>query len=314
MGLSQKLSAAFLSAGLLVTPLASQGQDMRAAMQYMNEFQAEQEAERQREFEMAQAAANAPNEFIQTHDRMQDNPGVYARDLYIGHVLNPSRSINTLAERGLTSLAVQSHIRTSVEPAGIVGIDLNDPNTLENLSLIPVLYFPVTNSTERLSDDARHALQNYIRTGGFIAIDVVSGGRVNNSEPLRNLLDDLQIRPPQRLEEGHTLTQSFYLLSDLRGSAGNSAIWVESAPENLGEAGVSSVIIGDHNWAGAWAGLTVDTEESEAALRSGLNMLIYALSGHYKSDPIHDETLDQKREYLRQEQQRALEQAAPAAE
>ena len=81
------------------------------------------------------------------------------------------------------------------------------------LSLIPVLYFPVTNSTERLSDDARHALQNYIRTGGFIAIDVVSGGRVNNSEPLRNLLDDLQIRPPQRLEEGHTLTQSFYLLS-----------------------------------------------------------------------------------------------------
>lgn len=314
MGLSQKLGVAFLSAGLALTPIASTAQDMRGAMQYMEDFNAAKALEEEQEYILAQARLNEPTEFIQYHAQMRDDAGIYARDLYMGHILTPSGSINTMAQRGLTNLALQSHLRTSVEPAGVVGIDLTNAAHLENLSLIPVLYFPVTKQTERLSDDARHALQDYIRNGGFIAIDVVSGGHVNNSPALRGLLDDLQIRPPQRLEEGHSLTQSFYLLSALPGSAGNASVWVESAPANLGEAGVSSVVISDQNWAGAWAGVTTDLEGSESAFRSGLNILMYALSGHYKSDPIHDETLDQKREYLRQDALRAAEQAAPSAE
>lgn len=312
--LAKKLGAAFLSATLMTSPIALQAQDIGGAQKYMSDFAAQAEAAQEAEYILAQAAANEPREFIQYHSQMRDDAGIYASDLYIGHVITPSGSINTLAQRGLTNLALQSHLRTSVEPAGVVGIDLNNESTLENLSLIPILYFPVTRDTQRLSDDARHALQDYIRNGGFIAIDVVSGGHVNNSPALRGLLDDLQIRPPQRLEEGHSLTQSFYLLSTLPGSAGNASVWVESAPENLGEAGVSSVVIGDQNWAGAWAGVTTDPQGSDTAFQSGLNMLMYALSGHYKSDPVHDETLDQKREYLRQDALRAAERAAPSAD
>lgn len=242
---------------------------------------------------------------IQLHRTMGSDVGVYARDIFIGHVLNPDPRVNTLAQRGLQNLVVQSYLRTSVEPEGVVGIDLNDPATLSNLDLIPVLYFPVTNQTQRLSEEARHALQNYTAGGGVIVIDVI-GGRMNNSEPLRQIIADLSIRPPERISESHPLSQSFYF-SDLQGSNGNASVWVERNAANLGEAGATSVIIGDQNWAGAWSANTVTGADQEEAIRAGLNMLVYALSGQYKLDPIHQETIEQKRRYLEEEAQRLRE-------
>lgn len=251
-------------------------------------------------------------QFLEIHNTMHDDVGMYARDVYVGHILSPQGNINTLAQRGLTSLVLESYARTSIQPAGVVGIDLNDPATLDNLPLIAgFLYFPITNETPRLSSEARHALQNYIASGGVIVLDVVGGGRINTSEPLRNIIDDLQIRPPERLEEGHALSQSFYF-SELAGSNASADVWVERSAENLGEAGATSVIIADQNWAGAWSSITVDAEQNEAAIWSGLNILVYSLTGLYKNDPIHQETIEQKREYLEEEAQRLREQALTA--
>lgn len=242
---------------------------------------------------------------IQLHRTMGSDIGVYARDLYIGHILSPDPRINTLSQRGLQNLVIESYLRTSVEPDGIVGIDLNDPATLANLDFIPVLYFPVTNQTPRLSEEARHALQNYTANGGVIVLDVI-GGRMNNSEPLRQIIADLSIRSPERMSESHPLSQSFYF-SDLQGSNASASVWVERNAANLGESGASSVIIGDQNWAGAWSASTASGNDQEQAIRAGLNILIYALSGQYKLDPIHQETIEQKRDYLEEEALRLRE-------
>ncbi|MEO1331667.1 MAG: DUF4159 domain-containing protein, partial [Pseudomonadota bacterium] len=61
--------------------------------------------------------------------------------------------------------------------------------------------------------------------------------------------------------------------------------------------GVSPVIIGGHDWAGAWA---VDSQgqpllpigrggerQRELALRFGVNVVMYAYTGNYKSDQVH---------------------------
>ncbi|MFP4313827.1 MAG: DUF4159 domain-containing protein [Alphaproteobacteria bacterium] len=254
-------------------------------------------------------------EIIDNHLRVEDDLGIYAREIFIGHVLHPKGSINTLAQRGLTSLITESYRRSSIEPAGTVGIDLEDEEALANLSAITsMLYFPVTQDTPRLSNEARHALQDYIANGGLIVLDVVGGGRINNSAPLRQIIDDLQIRPPERLEDGHALSQSFYF-SDLEGGNNTARVWVETQADHLGEAGASSVIIADQNFARTWYPETADAEEHERAIRSGLNILTYALTGLYKNDPVHAETIEQKREYLEEEERRirALE-AVPAPE
>jgi Domain of unknown function (DUF4159) len=60
---------------------------------------------------------------------------------------------------------------------------------------------------------------------------------------------------------------------------------------------VSSVIIGSHDWAGAWAideyGQTMfpvlpgGERQREMARRFGVNLVMYALTGNYKTDQVH---------------------------
>lgn len=62
--------------------------------------------------------------------------------------------------------------------------------------------------------------------------------------------------------------------------------------------GVSPVIIGAADWAAAWAvtesgdflvpvGGGDGYRQRELAFRSGVNMVMYALTGNYKSDQVH---------------------------
>ncbi len=61
--------------------------------------------------------------------------------------------------------------------------------------------------------------------------------------------------------------------------------------------GVSSVVIGSNDWAGAWA---IDDDgqplfpvvpggerQREMAYRFGVNWVMYALTGNYKTDQVH---------------------------
>jgi hypothetical protein len=73
-------------------------------------------------------------------------------------------------------------------------------------------------------------------------------------------------------------------------------LWVEPVEDRVND-GVSSVIVGANDWAAAWA---VDRggrpsyavvpggeAQREQALRFGINLVMYVLTGNYKSDQVH---------------------------
>ena len=111
------------------------------------------------------------------------------------------------------------------------------------------------------------------------------------------------------LPKDHVLTRTFYLLQDFPGRYNSSDVWVEAAPpdakliegmpfRNLND-GVTPVVIGGNDWAGAWAtdrqgrpllpvgrGFAGERQR-ELALRFGVNLVMHVLTGNYKSDQVH---------------------------
>jgi hypothetical protein len=92
------------------------------------------------------------------------------------------------------------------------------------------------------------------------------------------------------------LTRSFYLLREEPGRWTGGTVWVEQIDDRIND-GVSSVIIGANDWAAAWA---VDGQgrhlfptvpggeaQRELAIRFGVNVVMYALTGNYKADQVH---------------------------
>jgi hypothetical protein len=94
----------------------------------------------------------------------------------------------------------------------------------------------------------------------------------------------------------HVLTKSFYLMQEFPGRWAEGRVWVEAADDRVND-GVSTVIVGGNDWAGAWAvdgsGLPIypvvpgGERQREMAYRFGINLVMYALTGNYKSDQVH---------------------------
>ena len=99
------------------------------------------------------------------------------------------------------------------------------------------------------------------------------------------------------------LSRSFYLLRSYPGRYVGATVWV-AGEDDAGNDGVSPVIIGANDWAGAWAtdsgGQTPYSvipggeEQRVTAYRFGVNAVIYALTGNYKTDQVHVPALLQR--------------------
>ena len=94
----------------------------------------------------------------------------------------------------------------------------------------------------------------------------------------------------------HVLTKAFYLLGDFPGRWTGGRVWVERRGGRHND-GVSSVIIGANDWSGAWAVDRLGAAmfpvvpqgelQREMAYRFGVNWVMYALTGNYKTDQVH---------------------------
>ena len=94
----------------------------------------------------------------------------------------------------------------------------------------------------------------------------------------------------------HVLTRSFYLAHNFPGRWDGNRLWIADYG-GLNNDNVSPVLIGGNDWAGAWAldeeGIPLyptvpDGEfQREAAFRFGVNLVMYVLTGNYKSDQVH---------------------------
>ena len=194
--------------------------------------------------------------------------------------------------------------RTSIEPADPFGLDIES----DELVFFPLIYWPLTPTQPPLSDAALARIDNYMRTGGTILFDTrdsqtanlrlpggVGGGSANNQR-LRQMLRRLDVPPLVPVPQHHVLTRAFYLMQSFPGRYANGQVWVELRPGGVND-GVASIIIGGNDWAAAWA--TDDLgrpmaavvpggpRQREMAFRFGVNLVMYTLTGNYKTDQVH---------------------------
>jgi hypothetical protein len=218
----------------------------------------------------------------------------------LAYVVTGIDEVDDLSRAGLDGLSQVLRHRTAVEAGEPRGVNL----VADDLNLYPLLYWPVPDVHPELPARVRERIGAYLRQGGMILFDtgdaaaMIPGqqGPGPGERRLRQLLAGVSLPPLQPVPEDHTLTRSFYLLQDFPGRWTGQTTWVDQADESVND-GVSSVIIGGHDWAGAWAideyGRTLlpvvpgGERQREMARRFGVNLVMYALTGNYKTDQVH---------------------------
>ncbi len=211
----------------------------------------------------------------------------------LGYVQTGDSSIDQVSQAGLKALAGVLVARTSVEETAVQPVSLeNDP-----LSLYPLLYWPVTQDQETPSPAAVTKLNTYLADGGMILFDKrdPEEGTPGSTATLRRLTTGLNLPALEKVPVGHTLRKSFYLIDSFPGRYSDAPVYVERVPSDRNDA-VSSVVVGSNDWASAWAvdetGMPMaqvdgGERQRELAYRFGINLVMYALTGNYKSDQIH---------------------------
>jgi hypothetical protein len=218
----------------------------------------------------------------------------------LAYVVTGLDEVDELSRAGLEGLSQVLRHRTAVEAGEPKGVNL----AADDLNLYPLLYWPVHGDHPNLPSGVRERIGAYLRQGGMILFDTGDAGTMipgqlgpgPGERRLRQLLAGMSLPPLEPVPEDHTLTRSFYLLQEFPGRWTGQTTWVDQADDSVND-GVSSVIIGGHDWAGAWAvdeyGRTLlpvlpgGERQREMARRFGVNLVMYALTGNYKTDQVH---------------------------
>jgi hypothetical protein len=219
----------------------------------------------------------------------------------LAYVETGDSDIDRTSAQGLLGLTYYLTERTSTTLADPHAINIER----DDITFYPLLYWPLRESTERLSAAARAKLLAYMRNGGMVFFDTRDGGLDldgGGNSSLRTLLEGLELPPLEPVPDQHVLTRSFYLLDRFPGRFEGPRPWVESSiGENTSDPGtadgVSSVIVGSNDYAAAWAiddsGTPLyavvpgNDRQREFAMRVGINAVMYALTGNYKADQVH---------------------------
>jgi hypothetical protein len=221
---------------------------------------------------------------IEANAQADDN--ARAEKTWLAYVQTGDAGADSQSDAGLKALSKVLTERTSVEPAGVVGVDLS----ADELAFYPLLYWPVTSSQPDLSEAERARVNSYLRHGGMIVFDTLDGWDGGGANPeLIRLTQGLELPALQPIRSDHVITRSFFLLQSFPGTYPVSTLWADADPERRNDS-VSSVLIGGGNWAAAWSSNN-SARSSEMAKRFGVNLVMYALAGNYKSDQIHVQTI-----------------------
>ena len=184
----------------------------------------------------------------------------------------------------------------------------------DEIAFFPILYWPVLPNARPLSDAVLAKIDAYMKQGGMIIFDTKDYGqgiptgfnvRGDGTTPLQRMLGGLDIPRLEPVPEHHVLTKSFYLLRSFPGRYDGGNLWVEAeTPRDSDQGrqarrvdGVSSILITANDFASAWAMdernqplypvVPGGERQREMAFRTGVNIVMYALTGNYKADLVH---------------------------
>jgi len=227
------------------------------------------------------------------------------------YVLTGDSATDETSRAGLIGLGRHLSMRTSVEPGEPFGVNV----ATDEIAFFPILYWPVLANATPLPDATLNKIDSYMKQGGMIIFDTrdfgsgiptgIGMGREGGT-PLQRLLGRLDIPRLEPVPESHVLTKSFYILRTFPGRWDGGQMWVEadSSQSDDGDTrkarradGVSSILVTPNDLAAAWA---LDGQnrpmfpvvpggeaQREMAVRVGINIAMYALTGNYKADQVH---------------------------
>jgi Domain of unknown function (DUF4159) len=228
----------------------------------------------------------------------------------LAFVKSGSAALDKVSHDGLFGLTVYLNDRTALEPADPVGLDLDK----DELVFYPMIYWPIDAAAPMPTAAAIARADAYMRQGGTILFDTrdqdvagfdLNGGGSPNNQRLREILKGMSVPPLEPVPSDHVLTKAFYLLNNFPGRYQGGDLWVEATapvedatdrPVRTGD-GVSPILITSNDFASAWAmddngnflfsTVPSDGMQREHAFRSGVNIMMYMLTGNYKSDQVH---------------------------
>ena len=237
------------------------------------------------------AAARADDEFIVKA----------TSELRLAYIQTGNNEVDAVSRAGMVGLTSTLNRRTAVETAEPLAVDIER----DDLIFFPLLYWPVTAEQSPPSAPAAERINRYMETGGTILFDTRDAGEATpgafgsaagSQARLRQLVRGVKIPPLVPVPPDHVLTKSFYLMHEFPGRWNSGQVWIEPVEDRVND-GVASVIVGGNEWAGAWA---VDGQgrpafpcvpggepQREMAMRFGVNLVMYVLTGNYKTDQVH---------------------------
>ncbi len=232
------------------------------------------------------------------------------RVVTLGYVVTGDAETDRASRMGLTGLGKILTARTAVEPGEPSAVNI----ATDDVAFFPILYWPVLASAQALDEPTLVKIYAYMKQGGMIIFDTRDFGQGlpsglplagRGGTPLQRLLGRLDIPRLEPVPDTHVLTKSFYLLRAFPGRWDGGQLWVEAEAADA-EArdrqsrradGVSSILVTANDFAAAWAldesnrpmfpVVPGGEAQREMAFRTGINIVMYALTGNYKADQVH---------------------------
>jgi hypothetical protein len=244
-------------------------------------------------------------------DNQVGDAGIIAKlqSTQLAYVITGDRQIDRISELGLNGLNFYLRTRTALEPSPSIGLDLET----DELSFHPLIYWPISETAPMPSKQAMSNIENFMKRGGTVLFDTrdaisnisLNGSTSMRTQRLRQILDGLIIPALEPVPADHVLTKTFYLLDKFPGRYSGGELWVEALrPETSsdnqlvnGGDGVSPIMLTSNDFAGAWAMdasrrsilpmVPPNDRQRTLAFRSGVNIVMYMLTGNYKADQVH---------------------------
>ncbi|GLI93254.1 DUF4159 domain-containing protein [Methylocystis echinoides] len=227
----------------------------------------------------------------------------------LAYVVSGDAKVDETSRMGLEGLSRALSLRTSFSPAEPAGVDPSK----DELAFYPMLYWPIVASAPQPSARTAARVAAYMKQGGTVVFDTRDALNQHPGDAptpemqwLRTFSKNLDIPELEVVPRDHVITKTFYLLDGFVGRYASGETWVEALPpESKDQASrpvratdsVSAIVISANDLAAAWA---VDkhgqpafpltpggARQRELALRGGVNLVMYTLTGNYKSDQVH---------------------------
>ncbi|QCK88915.1 DUF4159 domain-containing protein [Phreatobacter aquaticus] len=225
----------------------------------------------------------------------------------LAYVVTGSREVDEVSRAGLEGLTRFLSARTALEPAAPQSVDISR----DEIAFFPVIYWPIVSGAAEPSPQALLKLDAYMKQGGMVIFDTrdaltATPGQASPAQAtLRRIIAGLDIPELEPVPRDHVLARAFFILREFPGRYADGGTWVEAIPPATDEEAarparasdsVSPVIITSNDLASAWAidrqgnpllPVQGEARQRELAFRFGVNIVMYALTGNYKTDQVH---------------------------